>query len=273
MANFTPNYNLRKPVGTEQFDIDRDFNANWDVIDGELKERESGITALEIGKADKADTYTKAEVDGKDALKADKTYVDAQLSDIVSKSLKLKNNFINGNFTTGITSWSQATLSSFIVNAGIAEFVANAKDGRIFQLITYNVLDKHYFTALVKSDSNLVELNLGGAASIKHTGNNQFQRLSLVYTQPFASGLTSRIQDGRTTAWSTVYVKNAISVNLTSVFGAGNEPTKAEMDTLINMIGWFDGEITVSEKQLAIWTLNLIRQNRNAIVALGGTIV
>ena len=75
MANFTPNYNLRKPVGTEQFDIDRDFNANWDVIDGELKERETSISALEIGKADKATTYTKTEVDNKDATKADKSEV------------------------------------------------------------------------------------------------------------------------------------------------------------------------------------------------------
>lgn len=36
MANFTPNFNLRKPVPTENFDIDRDFNANWDVIDSEV---------------------------------------------------------------------------------------------------------------------------------------------------------------------------------------------------------------------------------------------
>ena len=34
-------------------------------------------------------------------------------------------------------------------------------------------------------------------------------------------------------------------INLTSVFGLGNEPTKEEMNLLLILLGgWFDGEIT-----------------------------
>jgi len=70
-----------------------------------------------------------------------------------------------------------------------------------------------------------------------------------------------------------VEVKQPMSIDLTETFGAGNEPTKEEMDTLIDVLGgWFDGELTPTQKQLANWQLKMIRENRSAIIALGGSI-
>ena len=64
-----------------------------------------------------------------------------------------------------------------------------------------------------------------------------------------------------------------VNIDLTQTFGAGNEPTQSEMDELIKILpnGYFKG--TLQNKYLHIWQLNLIRQNRNAIIALGGTII
>lgn len=45
MANFTPNYNLKKPLGSEYFDVE-DQNGNMDLIDTALKETADSI-ALE----------------------------------------------------------------------------------------------------------------------------------------------------------------------------------------------------------------------------------
>ena len=72
-----------------------------------------------------------------------------------------------------------------------------------------------------------------------------------------------------------ISLKNLLLVNLTSIFGAGNEPTKEEMDTLVGILGvqYFEGEITLTQKQIMNWQLKMIRQNRNAIIALGGTII
>ena len=47
MANETTNIGLRKPVPTENFDIDRDFNANWDKLDIEVKGIKDAKDALE----------------------------------------------------------------------------------------------------------------------------------------------------------------------------------------------------------------------------------
>jgi hypothetical protein len=68
-----------------------------------------------------------------------------------------------------------------------------------------------------------------------------------------------------------VQVTNCIAISLTEVFGAGNEPTKEEMDTLIRQIGWFEGTRTLKQTETTNWLLKLIRENKNAIVALGGS--
>ena len=41
MATFTPNYNLRKPADTDFAENDTDLNANWDIVDTELKALET----------------------------------------------------------------------------------------------------------------------------------------------------------------------------------------------------------------------------------------
>ena len=55
-------------------------------VEAQLALVNADITALETGKADKSDTYTKTEVDDKDALKADKTYTDTELAKKADKT-------------------------------------------------------------------------------------------------------------------------------------------------------------------------------------------
>ena len=71
------------------------------------------------------------------------------------------------------------------------------------------------------------------------------------------------------------YLDDVLLINLTELFGIGNEPTKEEMDELMKVIPnqWWDGELMLTQKQFITWQLNLIRKNTNAIIALGGTIV
>lgn len=71
------------------------------------------------------------------------------------------------------------------------------------------------------------------------------------------------------------YLEKRILINLTEAFGAGNEPTREEMDTLIGLVpdNFWEGTLNPTKKLLLNWQLKMIRQNRNAILALGGTIV
>ena len=68
------------------------------------------------------------------------------------------------------------------------------------------------------------------------------------------------------------YFNDLLIINLTKTFGAGNEPNVKEMDELIKVTGYFDGEISLSQKQMFIWLLKITRNNTNAIISMGGTI-
>lgn len=46
MPNFTPNYNLAKPIGTEQYDIGV-HDSNYDIIDTAMKAISDRVTTLE----------------------------------------------------------------------------------------------------------------------------------------------------------------------------------------------------------------------------------
>ena len=67
-----------------------------------------------------------------------------------------------------------------------------------------------------------------------------------------------------------MYLSDYMIIDLTETFGAGNEPTKEEMDELIKITGYIDGEYALNNKEMLVWTLALIRQNKNTIIALGG---
>lgn len=54
MANFTKKVDLRKPLPTEKFDIDRDFNENWDKIDEELGNFDQRIDDIAVTVAEGA---------------------------------------------------------------------------------------------------------------------------------------------------------------------------------------------------------------------------
>lgn len=78
MADFTPNYNLKKPLRTEYYNV-ADANGNSDIVDTQLKAVNDRVDLIE------------SDVDAIELGKADKTYVDAQLADIASGTGLLNN--------------------------------------------------------------------------------------------------------------------------------------------------------------------------------------
>lgn len=108
---------------------------------------------------------------------------------------------------------------------------------------------------------------------------NKWNRVSGVIDETLATNSQGQIRfthstNTQYTLGNNVYYDGFLMIDLTDIFGEGNEPTKAEMDILVDMLGgWFDGNLTVNQTQITVWTLNMIRQNRYAITALGGTIL
>lgn len=67
-------------------------------------------------------------------------------------------------------------------------------------------------------------------------------------------------------------IQNLVCIDLTQVFGIGNEPTKDEMDALLAYFpnSWFDGQVNANREVLG-YVLDQIRELKLALITTGGT--
>lgn len=197
--------------------------------------------------------------------------------------LQINNDIKNGNFIE-VAGWhgsgtinvenNIATLTlSYLPDISMVAF-------RTTTLLTKTIIGNKYYVSIdvYPKYNSLVRIKYGGAIDYSQTAiANIWNNRSLILTPTLSNyeiAYYSNINTAGYVIGDTIKFKNFIGINLTTTFGAGNEPTKQEMDLLITLLGgWFNGTITLTQKQLANWYLKMIRQNRTAIVALGGTII
>ncbi len=305
MADFTPNYNLKKPLRTEYYNV-ADANGNSDIVDTQLKavnDRvdlvEGEVDALELGKVDKVvgqglsdENYTLIEKNKVANLPDD---TNAQLAEKV-QNFKLKNEVVNGDFALpSFTDWFNYASTISVVNNALESIGSgiNFRNGADYSVIkSFSVNDVVYARAKAKISDSIaqslrIELMNNGLTAVLASNqvnapaSDAFYDLSVLYKYAVAETLKARLMirtyyaDATTQNGKKLTIDNVLFINLTSVFGAGNEPTKLEMDELMKVIpyAWWDGELSLTQKQYVTWLLNLQRKNTNAIIALGGTII
>ena len=163
----------------------------------------------------------------------------------------------NGDFSNGTTGWSKSRANFSIIN-GVAQVSATAKDGNIacFGLHTYEN-HAYYCSAIVMANTTLVQLKLELSVSpwsffmnkfVSNTGSAN--RISFVTGKnlPDTYNVDLTVQDLRTSGWDTFTVDNVAMIDLTAAFGAGKEPTAAQMDAIMEQFtsSWFDGSAPFS---------------------------
>ena len=160
-----------------------------------------------------------------------------------------KNELVNSDFSDGTTGW---TGNATAVNL-IATFTALGLYGGIQKLFTgpSNLTGhKIYHSAIVNADSLNIHLVLfrlgqGTEASKFTTVTGSAQRMSNIATIANAAsvGYAVGVWDSRTSGWTPQQVQKFVVIDLTATFGAGKEPTLAEMDRLMARYpnSWFDG--------------------------------
>ena len=235
-------------------------------------------------------------IEGDLALKADQIELDQLAGDVEQLAyVKIKNETVNGNFENGLIKQFSKTdggggASNLVINSSTP--ISGNYDIR-FTIITPatstgrpifyglhkagNIGDKIYLHFYAKILSGIPIIN----------GINNGAGISPIYGGDVINGRNTRIIDvvgigndlgviyfDSMSVWD-MQMDNFMRINLTETFGAGNEPTKEEMDLLISTLGidYFEGEITIPAQKLMQWQLKLIRKNKNAIIALGGTII
>ena len=201
----------------------------------------------------------------------------------------LENLVENGDFSKGTTGWEFGQLSSgMVVSNGVSKVSARYVSYSPYYSTPIDKDKKYFISSKIKN----VDLTSGSGASFGLTNGNspfaesqlmgkyfdeidteKFSRVSRVVTanNNYTSIALMRFTTNLASPQN-AYFDDVIFVNLTDTFGLGNEPSKEEMDEIIKLTGYIDSEYALNNKEMLIWTLGLIRQNKNAIISLGGTI-
>jgi len=161
-------------------------------------------------------------------------------------NMSVQNIVTNGNFVN--TSGWIADGSTISVSNNIATARAIARYGGIQQVKAYTpLINKFYARAFVKADSNLVSLRIYDNvifSSRTHSGSGNFELLSTILTCNNGNIIKVYTNDDRVSGWTDIQVKEVILINLTSLFGAGNEPTTQQCDEMFS--SWFDGTVRMN---------------------------
>lgn len=158
----------------------------------------------------------------------------------------------NGNFANGTTGWTTDSSSTISVANNTMTFLASGQYCRVTQQSISMVSGhKWYARAKVKADSSSVCMELYDGSSFIGTSYVSDSRLGEYQLLSFigVSGVTGNAgqmqpgKDKRATGWTNICLKDVMLLDLTAIFGAGNEPTVAQCDTLF--ADWFDGTIVI----------------------------
>lgn len=127
MANYTTNYNLKKPLETEKYNVE-DQNGNMDILDGEIK-RLDGQTADLMSQ-----TVKLGDNSAINKIKAAELKVDTRTTELV---------YVDGNLTQVIekdgASIIKATTLNYDGNGNLTCVVENADGVSVTSTLNYNL--------------------------------------------------------------------------------------------------------------------------------------
>ena len=228
------------------------------------QERQSTFETTELTRGQAESSRVSAE----EQRKIDHANRSAELEGKADKVV-FKNLVENGDFSEGMSGWLNFNERlSYIDNNTHASFTNVSDYGRIMQRVESTTpANLYYIGAYIKTDSTNVGVGNGSIIKSHHPGDGQYHIVSLndTLSSNYYSVISNVLGDSFDAQW-------VVSINLTEAFGSGNEPTKSEMDELLKINGYIDGEYALNNKEMLTWTFALIRRNKNAIITLGGTI-
>ena len=193
-----------------------------------------------------------------------------------------KNLVENGDFSDGLEGWNtHVTMTKYLsVTEGKAHVNLPTNTGSViwphFNQISKTIPGNktYYYFEITDMQTNLDSYPAfqdRNTILIRFNKNSSYSGIEIIKDNQNLNNLyvNNALQPGQYLDYK---IDNIMMIDLTQTFGAGNEPTKEEMDELIKVTGYIDGEYALNNKEMLIWTLAMIRQNKNAIIALGGTI-
>lgn len=161
------------------------------------------------------------------------TFITEQLSCEIKKPTEISNLVTNGDFSNGTTGW----INPITISNNEASFTPTAQYQPVSTTISCPVNNKIYARASISASRNLVRLFICCKAGVVqgsqyHSGSGNYENLSFISTiTAFDSGYPRiMVDDTSTSDFNLIKFKNVFTVDLTAMFGVGNEPSKEWCD-------------------------------------------
>ena len=197
--------------------------------------------------------------------------VPEKVTELEESRLIIKNEIVNGDFSDGLTNWQN--YDGVSLESGKVRLDSTSGSSPILQQLSVNAdlinLTDVYYASLTSESEYVGRINL---PSYYHTviepainDKKGVNGATFKYTRltVYAIVLTPASN-------SNILLDNVGLINLTETFGAGNEPTKEQMDIIMDTIGYFNGTHTITSKEQFNILLKMVRENALATTSLGG---
>ena len=190
--------------------------------------------------------HTRAEGDHTQALANNATVAgfNGRLNDVeTDTSLDATNKVTNGNFETALTGWTVATNATAVLDSTYSTTKVKVTTTAAYTGVRQ---DKAFI------DNNLIYVSFIGAGNVEAqvtTANAEFAKIMMTSTPTRYSRITRWLPTWNdviglyNVSAGTNYYGAFLALDLTAIFGAGKEPTAAEMDRILARFpnSWFDG--------------------------------
>lgn len=171
----------------------------------------------------------------------------------VFRYLTLTNSITNGNFANGPTGWSVNNATGFSVSNSLASFTATALEGSLIQGLSILAGHQYYACASVSS-TGVGNVSMVLSDSVATFASNLIGITGgFVVASAYGTSKTTsssgqfKINDERTSGWTPIQVDNVVVLDLTAIWGAGNEPSQDAMDAMMSLYGYFDNASRIEE--------------------------
>jgi hypothetical protein len=172
---------------------------------------------------------------GKDSLNVDQDYSDKALgqSNVKIEGSTVVNLIRDGDFPS-LTNWAYASVGTPVVVNNEVMFTATEVNGGIIQ--SFRVVPNHklYVCAIVLGSADLVITdNVTMSYSVSHSANTGIYEKLVIYQQLASNNLVAEqlfVKSNVSSGWAPIKVRDVMTIDLTALFGAGNEPTKEQCD-------------------------------------------
>ena len=166
--------------------------------------------------------------------------------------ITLTNMVVNGDFSGGDTGWGSASGSRSVANNEMTYTITSLSGSARIEQVADNTAPGHIYyvrgSILPKFHTANTSLRIGNNSSSFTLAPNQWNELSAVITA--SDNVRLRFYHPTTTAsynvGDTVKFRNILAIDLTTAFGAGNEPTKEQMDAILSQFpnSYFNGTVS-----------------------------